>query len=274
MTIQNFAMERIIRFRGKHISTGEWLYGSHYDDCGEEYILPNIVGSAIDYEDYQVDPNTVGQFTGAKDKNGNDIYEGDIIHWKDSYRHSFTKAVGHDDVHGRFIPISMFMGYDCVLLGNIYDNPEKLDYKPESEWPKNGLLEGEFRIRALYDNGCMSVKGHVYVAECRKHDKKSGIRIWDESSSIYDGKRYGMNIVVDEQVFGTERLGAIYEVVEENENVNVWVTAEWAAKKTLNWQKYVTSLCKSETMDSAIRRIMVSNPNAKFRNFKLSIEPK
>ena len=35
--------QRIIKFRGKHIETGEWLYGSHYDDGGEQYILPNNI---------------------------------------------------------------------------------------------------------------------------------------------------------------------------------------------------------------------------------------
>lgn len=71
--------QRIIKFRGRHITSGEWLYGSHYDDGGEEYILPNNVLDIDNYEMFQVDGNTVCQFTGIKDAHNRDIYEGDIV---------------------------------------------------------------------------------------------------------------------------------------------------------------------------------------------------
>lgn len=67
------------KYRGRHITTGEWLYGSLYNDGGEEYILPAYPGSAIDYEDFQVDPNTVGVFTEHLDSAGNEVYQGDIL---------------------------------------------------------------------------------------------------------------------------------------------------------------------------------------------------
>lgn len=72
--------QRIIKFRGKHIVTGEWLYGSHFDDGGEQYILPNNILDIDEYEDkYEVDPATVGEYTGLTDKWGNGVYEGDIL---------------------------------------------------------------------------------------------------------------------------------------------------------------------------------------------------
>ena len=134
---------RTIKFRGYNKKRGIWLYGNYILNRGAHFIAPQEFADGKTWEDYEVEEESIGQFTGLTDKNGREIYEGDIVQWGDS-EHKIKQVVEFRngafgyvyDTIGSFVPYAANTNFDFAALGtdkrfeivnNIHDNLDLIE---------------------------------------------------------------------------------------------------------------------------------------------------
>ena len=126
-------MKRIVKFRGKRLTDGKWIYGDFFRNRGLAFITTDeiVENPLASWQDYNVDPDTVGQFTGIYDRKGSEIYEGDIVRTSVS-KNGIALVEWHCE-HAAFVVhmkgsdqwYHLYKGYEKI--GNIHDNPFLLE---------------------------------------------------------------------------------------------------------------------------------------------------
>ena len=164
---------RDMKFKGKNKDIG-WVYGQLvYDVNGNAYIIQEVeLDSSYGLEEtmlyatmwYRVENETIGQYTGLKDKNGKEIYEGDIVltqpfrdkPYSKKYKEKRLKGIVKYNIkcgdnfcgcegkmkywgaewqveiidkedYKKFANYDWGRFFDCEVIGNIYDNPKLLE---------------------------------------------------------------------------------------------------------------------------------------------------
>ncbi len=129
-------MNREIKFRGKRVDNGEWVYGGLVNSFEGTHIVASdyFKPSNDQYPELiNVDGSTVGQYTGLKDKNRVEIYENDFVKVNGTKRTGkyISSVVWHHSgfrllENKTYLKDGFILPIMVEVIGNVHDNPELL----------------------------------------------------------------------------------------------------------------------------------------------------
>ena len=124
---------REILFRGKCPNRGRWAYVDLFQGVDGPYIQYWENG---EYRSYEVDPVTMGQYTGLTDKNGVKIFEGDVLLFQFEQIGEQKAIVEWSERYAgvKMRPLKDFQYAemkDGEIIGNIHDGPKLLEEEPQ-----------------------------------------------------------------------------------------------------------------------------------------------
>lgn len=208
-------MRRVTGFRGKSDDSfwskrlhpelvGKWVYGNLDINAGEEYSISWADGGWYDgplNTMTNVDPKTIGEFTGKKDREKTRIYELDIVNWVDAENQIEEVMViqfmdagcwsgvseGGDDI------ILSYFNDSCTVIGNVIDNPQIVPWwKPEEEkivkFPNKCKCGGDPDVG--YDFDVDDGKDvNIFCPVCQKktgnfYTHEEAVEVWDKELGI------------------------------------------------------------------------------------------
>ena len=125
-------MEDRYLFKAKRVSNGEWIVGGlvRYGFTGKEkyYIVPDY---ASDLYAIEIDPSTICQCTGLKDKNGNLIWENDIVKINNAKVNALITFRDFEIIctipNEKYYKHRLEYDTEYEVVGNVFDNPELLE---------------------------------------------------------------------------------------------------------------------------------------------------
>lgn len=130
---------QIVGIYNNGLEDGVWVHGSLRCDVGK-YTIFQFETERADYVEYEIDPSTICQCTGLKDKNGNLIWENDIVNclaeeccgyigWNEDEAGFYFNVLLED---GTYEEEHIYDYVDCMdVIGNVFDNPELLGRNDE-----------------------------------------------------------------------------------------------------------------------------------------------